>query len=39
MIVRSVVLSFVLSVSRITHGRGNGRRSNMVGVGTGLITF
>ena len=28
-------LSFVLSVSRITHDRVNGRRPNMVGVGKG----
>ena len=32
---RSVMLLFVLSVSRITHQRVNGRRSNMVDMGKG----
>jgi len=31
-IVRSVVLSVILSVSRIIHERGDGRRPNMVGM-------
>jgi len=31
--VLSIILSFVLSVSRIAHDRGNGRRPNMVGMG------
>jgi len=38
-IIRSVLLlfchSFYLSVSRITHDRGNGRPPNMVGMGKG----
>jgi len=33
--VPSVILSFVLSVSRITHKRVNGRQPNMVGMGKG----
>jgi len=33
--VSSVVLSFVLSVSRITHERVDRRRPNMVAVGSG----
>jgi len=34
-VVRSVILSFVLFVSRITHDRSNGRRPNMVDMGKG----
>jgi len=31
----SVIYSFVLSMSRITHERDDGRRPNMVGMGKG----
>ena len=38
-IVRSVILSFVLSLSSVTHDRGNGRRPNVVGTGKGRPTL